>query len=157
MLLRHTGDSVGVLCGAVLAGYVGPGPAPDDDGPEPDLAGDLRRRAARLLATCTAAEPGERLVAIEDRELTASIVVMAGAMEIAVHGWDISAACGTDRPVPPALAAALLPIAPLLITPSIRPGLFADPVPVPGLARPGDRLVAFLGRQPGLLAAPGTA
>jgi hypothetical protein len=42
----------------------------------------------------------------------------------------------------------LLPIAPLLITPGTRPGLFADPVRLPGPARTADQLVAFLGRQP---------
>jgi len=65
-----------------------------------------------------------------------------------VHGWDISVACGARRPVPPGLAAILLPLAPLLISPATRPGLFADPVPVPAWASPGDQLVAFLGRQP---------
>jgi hypothetical protein len=35
--------------------------------------------------------------------------------------------------------------------------LFADPVPVPGQAGPGDQLVAFLGRQPRIPAAPGAA
>ena len=85
-----------------------------------------------------------------------SVVAAAGAIEIAVHGWDISAACGVRRPVPPGLAAALLPIAPLLIPRATRAGLFADPVPVPGPACPGDRLVAFLGRQPRLPAAPRT-
>jgi hypothetical protein len=49
----------------------------------------------------------------------------------------------------------LLPIAPLLITPATRPGLFADPVRLPGPASPGDQLVAFLGRQPSPPAAPG--
>jgi hypothetical protein len=63
-------------------------------------------------------------------------------------GWDISVACGACRPVPPGLAAVLLPIAPLLITPGTRPGLFADPVRLPGPASPGDQLVAFLGREP---------
>jgi uncharacterized protein (TIGR03086 family) len=76
------------------------------------------------------------------------MVAAAGAIEIAVHGWDISAACGAHQPVPPRLAAALLPLAPLLIPRASRPGLFADPVPVPETACPGDRLVAFLGRRP---------
>jgi len=57
-------------------------------------------------------------------------------------------------PVPPDLAALLLPIAPLFITPGARAGLFADPVPVPGRACPGDQLVAFLGRQPHCAATP---
>jgi hypothetical protein len=39
----------------------------------------------------------------------------------------------------------------------IRPGLFADPVRLPGQIDPGDQLIAFLGRHPGLLAAPGPA
>ena len=83
------------------------------------------------------------------------MAVAAGAIEITVHGWDISVACGSRRPVPPDLAALLLPIAPLFITPGARAGLFADPVPVPGRACPGDQLVAFLGRQPHRPDAPG--
>jgi hypothetical protein len=82
------------------------------------------------------------------------MVAVTAAIEITVHGWDIWVACGTRRPVPPGLAAVLLPIAPLLITPGARPGLFADPVRLPAPAGPGDRLVAFLGRHPRLLAAP---
>ena len=77
------------------------------------------------------------------------LFAVTGALEITVHGWDIAVACDARRPVPPGLAAVLLPIAPLLITQAIRPGLFADPVRLPGPACPGDQLVAFLGRQPG--------
>ena len=73
---------------------------------------------------------------------------MTGAIEITVHGWDIFSACGSYRPVPPGPASALLPAAALLVTPGTRPGLFADAVPLPGPACPGDQLVAFLGRQP---------
>jgi len=69
-------------------------------------------------------------------------------VEIAVHGWDISVACGGGT-IPAALARDLLPIAALLAPPGSRAGLFAGPVPVPDRAGPGDRLVAFLGRQPG--------
>src|SRR5258708_40280641 len=82
------------------------------------------------------------------------MVAVTAAIEITVHGWDIFVACGACRPVPPGLAAVLLPIAPLLITPLTRPGLFASPVPLPGPAGPGDQLVAFLGRQPRPPAAP---
>jgi hypothetical protein len=89
-------------------------------------------------------------VAFGGRELTANMVAVTAAIEIAVHGWDISVACGARQPVPPGLAAVLLPIAPLLITSGSRPGLFADPVRLSGPACPGDQLVAFLGRQPRL-------
>ena len=148
-LLLHVSDSLGVLAGAIRAGQVGLGPPPAH---EPAAGADpvacLRRRARDLLGACAAAGAEERLVPIADRELTASMVTAAGAIEIAVHGWDISVACGIRRPIPPALAAELLPLAPLLIPRETRAGLFADPVPVPEAACPGDRLVAFLGRQP---------
>ena len=138
-LVLHVGDSLGVLTDALQAGQVGDGPLP---GHEPTTEADplacLRRRARDLLGAC-AASAEERLVAIADRELTASMVTAAGAIEIAVHGWDLSVACGVRQPVP---------LAPLLIPRTTRAGLFADPVPVPEAACPGDRLVAFLGRRP---------
>ncbi len=109
-----------------------------------------------LLHACAAAGPAEHLVIVGDRELTASVTAVTGALEVTVHGWDIGAARGEPRPVPAPLAAILLPIAPLLITPGTRAGLFADPVRLPGPACPGDQLVAFFGRQPHCPAGPGS-
>jgi uncharacterized protein (TIGR03083 family) len=177
-LLHHVSDSVGVVHEAITTGCIGAGltgtgltgtgstgtgstgagPAAGDGGPDRDPVSDLYRRAGLLLAACAPAaqaDPAGHLVTIGDRELAARMVVAAGAIEIAVHGWDISVACGSRRPVPPDLAALLLPIAPLFITPGSRAGLFADPVPVSERACPGDQLVAFLGRQPHRPAAPG--
>ena len=153
LLVDHVSDSAGVLHQAIAAGCAGlprpPGDGPPGAGPPGlDPVRGLRRQTTRLLATCTAAGPVPRLVVIGDRELTTNMLALAGALEITVHGWDISVACGAGRPVPPGLAAILLPLAPLLISPATRPGLFADPVPVPAQASPGDQLVAFLGRQP---------
>jgi uncharacterized protein (TIGR03086 family) len=148
-LLDHVSDSIGVLHEAISAAGVSLSAAsPGDPGPLPDPVARLHGQAARLLNACAAAGPAERLVAVGDRELTAGMVALTGAIEITVHGWDISVACGARRPVPPGLAAVLLPLAPLLITPGTRPGLFADPVRLPGSASPGDNLIAFLGRQP---------
>jgi len=153
LLVDHVSDSAGVLHQAIAAGCAGlprpPGDGPPGAGPPGlDPGRGLRRQTTRLLATCTAVGPAPRLVVVGDRELTTNMVALAGALEITVHGWDISVACGAGRPVPPGLAAILLPLAPLLISPATRPGLFADPVPVPAQASPGDQLVAFLGRQP---------
>ena len=148
-LLFHVSDSLNVLTGALRAGHVALGPPPaHDPTAEADPLACLRRQARYLLGACAAASAEDRLVAIADRELTASMVTAAGAIEIAVHGWDISVACGIHQPMPPTLAAELLPLAPLLIPRATRAGLFADPVPVPEAAGPGDRLVAFLGRRP---------
>jgi len=155
-LLDHVSDSIGVLHDAITAGDADARAAADGPGPGPDPVARLRGQAARLVGAFAAAGPAERRVAIWDRELTTSMVAVTGAIEITVHGWDISVACDACRPVPPGLAAVLLPIAPLLITPGTRPGLFADPVRLPGPACPGDQLVAFLGRQPRPPAAPGS-
>lgn len=166
-LLVHVGDSMDVLAGALSAGFVSAGPAPDagtaSRGTDPDAGSrggvnpvaDLSLRASALLCACALAGSGEKRVAIGDRELTTSLVVMAGAVEIAVHGWDISMACGAAEPIPSGLASDLLPIAALLTPRGARAGLFADPVHVSERAEPGDLLVAFLGRHP-RPAAPGS-
>jgi len=145
-LLLHVSDSLSVLTDAMRTDHIALGPLHEPTA-DADPVACLRRQARDLLGAC-ATSTDERLVAIADRELTTTMVTAAGAIEIAVHGWDISAACGVRRPVPPTLASALLPLAPLLIPRATRSGLFADPVPVPEPACPGDRLVAFLGRQP---------
>jgi uncharacterized protein (TIGR03086 family) len=153
VLLTHVGDSMDVLSeamtvGSVGPGPVGPGPRPARQAPGHDPVERLRRHASGLLAACAEAGPDERLIAIGDRRMTASMTALVGALEITVHGWDIGAACGSCQPVPPGLAAILLPVAPLLVTPATRPGLFADPVPITSRCGPGEQLVAFLGRHP---------
>jgi uncharacterized protein (TIGR03083 family) len=97
----------------------------------------------------TARPDGDRhLVTIAGAALTAGIVTSAGAIEVAVHGWDVARACRRPHPVPPSLAEEMLEFAPLLVTSADRPGRFAAPVEVSSLAGAGDRLVAFLGRPP---------
>jgi uncharacterized protein (TIGR03086 family) len=155
MLLNHVVDSIRVLHEAITIGGVSASAAPDDAlRPRLDPVARLRRETAMLLAAGVAAGSAEGTVYIGDRELTTSLVTVAGAIEIAVHGWDISVACGDARVIPSNLAAVLLPIAPLLITAETRSGLFADPVPLARPACPGDDLVAFLGRQPGFMTPP---
>jgi uncharacterized protein (TIGR03086 family) len=152
MLLDHVVDSIRVLHKAITTGGVCAGAAAGRTvSPRPDPVTRLRREAARLLAAGATPGSAENAVSIGDRELTASLVTVAGAIEIAVHGWDISVACGRARVIPSSLAAVLLPIAPLLITAETRPGLFANPVRLARPTGPGDELVAFLGRQPRLL------
>ncbi|MEV5764484.1 TIGR03086 family metal-binding protein [Micromonospora sp. NPDC052213] len=71
-----------------------------------------------------------------------------GAIEFAAHGWDIATACGADREMPAGLATELLALSAALVGEQARQSRFGPPVPVPSGAAPGDRLVAFLGRQP---------
>jgi uncharacterized protein (TIGR03086 family) len=106
----------------------------------------VRGRAVRLLGAWTNADGAT--ISVAGCSLTAAIVSSTGALEIAVHGWDVARARGQHRPIPPSLAAELLDLCPLLVTEAHRPGHFASRVDVPPTASPGDRLVAFLGRDP---------
>lgn len=81
--------------------------------------------------------------------LTRGLVSGTGAIEVAVHGWDIARACAVANPIPAALADELLDLAVLLVTDAERPTLFAPPVPISNRAEMSDRLVAYLGRDPG--------
>ena len=156
-LLDHLSDSIAALDEVMAAPGTSPGARAHAGG---DPVTRLHDQSASLLGACAAAGPTgptgptERLVAIGDRQLTASMVAVTGALEITVHGWDIGAACGGPRPVPSGLAVVLLAVAPLLVTPATRAGLFARPVRLSIPACPGDQLVAFLGRQPVPAAAP---
>jgi uncharacterized protein (TIGR03086 family) len=145
-LLDHLSDSIAVVHDAVAP--KGAGAAARRPAPEADPVVRLRDQAVWLLDACAAALPAGHRVTIGDRELSASMAAVVGALEITVHGWDISVACGAHRAVPLSLAAVLLPIAPLLVRAETRPGLFGDPIRLLGPAGPGDQLVAFLGRTP---------
>ena len=146
MLLLHAADSVAALTEGIDRGYIGLGPAAGPRGPD-DPAQDFRDRARWLLGACLGGQ-GRAVVSIGGCPMAASVMAAAGALEIAVHGWDISQACGQCQPIPPRLASELLEVAPLLVTAADRYPLFAAPVSVPATAVPSDRLAAFLGRSP---------
>ena len=149
MLLSHLTGSLAALSQGLATGSLDEDPPPvPGAGPDAGPAASLQQQARRLLAAGTAAPAGE-LITIGGHDLTAGILAAAGAIEAAVHGWDISAACGTPQPIPPGLAACLLPAAALLIPPGTRRGLFAGPLPPPVPATPSHQLLAFLGRDPG--------
>lgn len=90
-----------------------------------------------------------RLIRVGGRPITATLLAQTGAIEIAVHGWDVAATCGTGRPIPPELAVDMLAVCRLIVTDATRYPMFAAPIAISHRASPGDRLVAFLGRQPG--------
>jgi uncharacterized protein (TIGR03086 family) len=151
-LLMHMDDSLIALQEALDLAWVdieGSGEAERTYGPADSgiaLVGRLRDHASRLLGAL--AEAGEGLVWVGGLPVPKSIVTSAGAVDVAVHGWDVARACGRPQPIPERLAAEMLEISPLLITCADRPALFAAPVPVPHPASASDRLVAYLGRDP---------
>lgn len=148
MLLHHMDGSLAALQDAAV-GYVGLGSdgGCDGDHEAADIVASLRARVCSLLGAWTN-EEGTGAVSVGGRPLPASILIGTGALEIAVHGWDVARACGHRRPLPPLLAEELLALAQLIVTDQDRPARFARPVDVPPIAPPGDRLLAFLGRHP---------
>jgi uncharacterized protein (TIGR03086 family) len=189
MLLAHLSASMADLETAIRTGILDLKHLPAN------VAGDpvetLRDRAAELLCAVYGYDGAGRFVAVAGLPVPAGLVACTGAVEIAVHGWDVSVARGAAgrgrvrpvnpqepvspkervrpiepvsskepvspieplrliepvRPIPAALASRMLGLCPLLV--AGREGLFADPVEVAAQASPGDKLVAFLGRDPG--------
>jgi uncharacterized protein (TIGR03086 family) len=156
-LLHHLNDALAALHEAAVGRHVALDLA--DGG---DLTADpvrvFRERAARLLGAWTGALGDDCVVVVEDLPLTAGMVAGTGAIELAVHGWDVARACGRRRPIPDALAVELLALCPLLVPARVRAPLFAARVAVAPSASPSDRLVALLGRDPAAsVAAPSRA
>jgi uncharacterized protein (TIGR03083 family) len=172
-LLEHMNDSLAALQEVSDLGHVFLGPVPWHDDPAANLTAVLRARACRLLgawvrgagpgpdgeqdtapdtapdtASDTAPDTGPGTVSVGGLPAPIGLVAWAGAVEVAVHGWDVGQACGCLRPIPPQLAAELLWLVPQIVTDADRPERFAEPVPVPAGASAGDHLVAFLGREP---------
>jgi uncharacterized protein (TIGR03086 family) len=144
-LLGHLSDSMADLEAAIRTGYLNlevrnPDPIPGDP------VEVLRDRAAHLLYTCYEGCGHDRFVLVGGLPLAAGIIACTGAVEVAVHAWDVSAACGRGDPIPPRLAVRMLTLCPLLVVG--REGLFAEPVEVSPEASPCDRLVGYLGRVP---------
>ena len=150
MLLRHACESLAAFGEGIEAGRVGLDPAAEDADLTADPARAFRERAGRLLAACIGPGCQRQVVEIVGCPLATDVLAAAAALEIAVHGWDISRACGRSRPIPGALAVDLLAIARVLVPRTNRQPLFAAPLPVAATAGPNDQLAAFLGRSPGI-------
>ena len=147
-LLHHLNDSLPALHEAADGGRVALDPATVHDSPTADPVRSFRERAARLLGAWSGPVGDDRVVLVGDLPLAVGVVAATGAVELAVHGWDVSQTCGQHRPIPDALATELLELCPLLVPAGARAPLFAARVTVPPSASPGDRLVALLGRHP---------
>jgi uncharacterized protein (TIGR03086 family) len=142
-LIGHLRESMADLEEALRTGCLGaPQPVPPTRG---DPVEEIRDRAAELLWACYGS-PSAEFVVVGGLPVSSGIVACTGAIEIAVHGWDVSAACGRDRPIPAELATRMLGLCPLLM--AGREDLFALPVEVPAAACPSDRLIGHLGRRP---------
>jgi uncharacterized protein (TIGR03086 family) len=147
-LLFHLADSMltlGELLGGSVAAVSGCGPVTR----AADAALDLRRRIASTDVTVSTRT-------IDGVCIPRHLVIVTGALEIAIHGWDVEQASDHPKPIPARLAQGLLPHAPRLLDRAIRRDLFDAPIELSCAATASDRLVASAGRASGSLAMSGS-
>jgi uncharacterized protein (TIGR03086 family) len=143
-LLRHMVDSMSALAeGATGSVALTTTPVDRSAGPEA-LAETLRDLGCALLGAWVHA--GADPVALGARPLGRGVVTEVGALEVAVHGWDVARSCRSTADLPPMLAAGLLPVAARRIGPGDRPGSFG-PMLEPAGSDPVSLLLAHLGRR----------
>jgi uncharacterized protein (TIGR03086 family) len=141
-VLVHLTESLRCLATSLASGAV-PGPVAQPAGPVTarTLSRELGRAAVSLGAAARDLR-GRRSVAVDGLPLPCRRLIVVGAIEAAVHGWD-----ATREPVPGQLATRLLAALPLVVDDTTRRGMFADPVALPPGRPAGERLLAALGRE----------
>jgi uncharacterized protein (TIGR03086 family) len=147
-LLEHMEESLDALIeGADLGDVsVADRPEPVEPSSPVDAVERLRVRACSLLGAWSAVARDDDVM-VGDRPLSSSVLACAGALEVAVHGWDVSQATGVRAPIPVALARELLIWADVLVGDADRPERFDHPVSGPSVG-PSSRLLMKLGREP---------
>ena len=138
-LLTHMADSLDALTEA-SRGVIEIGPPP------PAAAGVavLRDKACHLLGAWS--NPHATEARLGHARLESGLLLYAGALEIAVHGWDVGQATGRDTPIPERLASDIRWHAAPLITRADRPSRFGPRIALPANASPSTELLAFTGR-----------
>jgi uncharacterized protein (TIGR03086 family) len=144
-LLDHMDDSLAGLVEAADLGEVALTPVGSPRSPV-DVVERLRERACALLGAWSAVARDSD-VTVGDRAISSSLLACAGALEVAVHGWDVSQATGAREPVPAALARDLFTWADVLVGDHDRPARFDHPTVGPCVG-PSSRLLRLLGREP---------
>jgi len=142
-LLDHMGDSLDALTEA-SSGFLPLTPAPATRSDSADRGEMLRVKACSLLGAWSS--PAARSVLVGGRDLDARLLLGAGALEIAVHGWDVAQATGADLDIPEQLAEALFPVARAVVGDTDRGRSFAPALPWDEGASWSARLVGFCGR-----------
>lgn len=146
-LLTHMDDSLEAMAAAAQATSLSLVP-PRPPGGGSDLLDSICARARGLLAHWHPVEGvPDGPVGLADLSLSREVVGSVGALEIALHGWDVAESIGRPRAIPPGLAMDLWPVARDRITDADRPWRFRPPVEVSDWATPAARLLAHAGRS----------
>ncbi|WP_367136881.1 TIGR03086 family metal-binding protein [Saccharothrix sp. HUAS TT1] len=147
-LLWHVNESVAALREAIEQFCVFPEPVSPDPAGVHDVLRAFDWETSLLLQSWDEAAYGaDTTVAVGRYPVHGMVLANTGALEIAVHGWDVASACDLPEPIPAGLAADLFAVA-RKVVPLPRYPQFGPEVACPGDACASDRLVAFLGRRP---------
>jgi uncharacterized protein (TIGR03086 family) len=144
-LLGHMQDSLDAFAEAAELGHV------EIDSRTAEL--DTARIIDRLIhrACTTRAAWHQRItsapIGVDDLRLGRDTVVLVGALEIGVHGWDVACATGQSRRMPEDLALRLYDVALAVVTPEERARRFGPALAVPASAPASTRLLGHLGRR----------
>lgn len=144
-LLHHVRASLAEVADVLAAREFDEGTKQPAAGADP--VGAVRAAIVDFVLASTALPAAGRWCEIQGRTLPAKTVVRVGAIEMAVHAWDIAQACGSDRPIPSWIASALLPVSPPLARAGLAGHVFAEPLPAAPTATPSDHLLALFGRR----------
>src|SRR5258708_3239581 len=101
MLLEHAEESLAALQEGITAHRVAASPAQPTSGASSAaaLVSGFRQRATALVQAAAQAD-GDLPVTIAGLPMPLNCLLTVGALEIAVHAWDISQACGPSLPIP---------------------------------------------------------
>jgi len=117
-----------------------------------DFVGSFGEQSRRLVAGFSTPDAMERMMVLPTGPAPGSHCIQVAIGEIFVHGWDLAKATGQPMPADPGLADAVLSSEWPSMCAEVRrehPSVFAAEIPV-ARERPAiDRLVGFLGRDPG--------
>jgi uncharacterized protein (TIGR03083 family) len=142
-LLAHMVDGLTAFIEAAAGAVAAPTPRALPRDPAL-LAGQLLDLGCGVLGEWTVRGPGSCRVG--PGLIATDALVEVAALEVAIHGWDLSCVSTPRRELPPALAAALLPVAVRRVGPADRPGRFGPIVDGAGRG-PAPALLNHLGRR----------
>jgi uncharacterized protein (TIGR03086 family) len=141
-LLEHM---IGVVAG-LGAAAAGEPRSPFQLGDDPSQQFEL----ASATAMAAWRRPGvlDRVIDAGPGPMPGSALASINLLDTATHAWDLAAATGQPRELPPSVAAAAIAASQAIVTDELRAGRFAAEQPAPDGATATEQLVAFLGRTP---------
>ena len=147
--------TVQALLDHIIGGYRMFATALGDTVPElaTDMAADHRAAGDAAVRAFGAAGALHRSLVLPVGEVPGDVALGLALTDAVIHGWDLAKATGQDTTIDESLATTLLAGLEQSVTADMRQPdggmpVFAPPVPVDAGRPAGDRLVAFLGRQP---------